>query len=154
MAQPPTVEPHIERPGPAEFRDPIVRRELQKAAVWFGLALLIAGVIVLAEPLLLILGGLIFSVILDGGARLLGRVLPIRRGWRLAIVILAGLGFVAWVGWFAGTTLAAQAEALRAVVQLQFNRLMATAGNLGLIPRGGATNLGRAYPATPGSSRN
>ena len=142
MAQPPTVEPHIERPGPAEFRDPMVRRELQKAAVWFGLALLIAGVIVLAEPLLLILGGLIFSVILDGGARLLGRVLPIRRGWRLAIVILAGLGFVAWVGWFAGTTLAAQAEALRAVVQLQFNRLMATAGNLGLIPRGGATNLG------------
>jgi len=142
MAQPPTVDPHIERPGPAEFRDPIVRRELQKAAVWFGLALLIAGVIVLAEPLLLILGGLIFSVILDGGARLLGRVLPIRRGWRLAIVILAGLGFVAWVGWFAGTTLAAQAEALRAVVQLQFNRLMATAGNLGLIPQGGATNLG------------
>ena len=28
---PPTVEPHVERPGPAEFRDPIVRRELAKA---------------------------------------------------------------------------------------------------------------------------
>lgn len=142
MAEPPTVEPHIERPGPAEFRDPLVRRELQKAFVWFGLALLIAGVIVLAEPLLLIVGGMIFSVILDGGARLLGRVLPIRRGWRLAIVILAGVGFIAWVLWFAGTTLATQAEALRAVVQLQFSRLMDTAGSLGLIPKGGATNLG------------
>ena len=71
---------------PAEFRDPIVRRELQRAAVWFGLALLIAGVIVLAEPLLLIIGGMIFAVLLDGGARMVGRVLPIRRGWRLAIV--------------------------------------------------------------------
>ena len=39
MAKPPTDEPHIERPGPAEFRDPLVRRELQKAAVWFGMAL-------------------------------------------------------------------------------------------------------------------
>jgi hypothetical protein len=33
---PPTTEPHIERPGPAEFRDPLVRREMAKAAVWFG----------------------------------------------------------------------------------------------------------------------
>ena len=32
MARPPTTEPHVERPGPAEFRDPLVRRELQKAA--------------------------------------------------------------------------------------------------------------------------
>jgi len=39
--RPPTTEPHLERPGPAEFRDPIVRRELQKASVWFGLALLV-----------------------------------------------------------------------------------------------------------------
>src|SRR6476659_9985746 len=51
---PPTVEPHIERPGPAEFRDPLVRRELARAAVWLGMALLIVGGIVLAQPLLLI----------------------------------------------------------------------------------------------------
>ena len=57
MAAPPTAEPHVERPGPAEFRDPVVVRELKRAAVWFGLALLIAGVIVLAQPLLLIVGG-------------------------------------------------------------------------------------------------
>ena len=119
--------PHVERPGPAEFRDPMMRDELRRAAVWMGLALVIAGVIVLAEPLLLIIGGLVFSVILDGGTRLLGRVLPIGRGWRLAIVVLAGFGFIAWVFYFAGTTLAAQAEALRAVVNVQFSRLMALA---------------------------
>src|SRR4051812_29835642 len=53
---PPTVEPHVERPGPAEFRDPFVRREIAKAIVWLGLALAIAGVVVLAQPLLLIIG--------------------------------------------------------------------------------------------------
>ena len=75
---PPTTEPHVERPGPAEFRDPFVRREMQKAAVWFGMALAIVGVIVLGQPLLLIIGGAIFAVFLDGGVRLLGRVSPDR----------------------------------------------------------------------------
>jgi len=142
VARPPTTEPHVERPGPAEFRDPLVRRELQKAAVWFGLALLIVGVIVLAQPLLLIVGGMIFAVFLDGGARLLGRVLPVRRGLRLLLVLILGFGFLAWVIWFAGTTIAAQFEALRGVVTLQFNRLMEFAASLGLIPKGPPTNLG------------
>src|SRR4029453_14698747 len=110
----------IERPGPAEFRDPLVRRELQKASVWFGLALAIVGVLVLAQPLLLILGGMIFAVFLDGGTRLLGRVLPIRRGWRLLLPLLIGFGFLGWVFYFAGTTIAAQFEALCQVVAAQF----------------------------------
>jgi len=134
--------PHVEQPGPAEFRDPMLRDELRRAAVWMGLALVIAGVIVLAEPLLLIIGGLVFSVILDGGTRLLGRVLPIRRGWRLAIVALAGFGFIGWVFYFAGTTLAAQAEALRAVVNVQFDRIMALVTGLGLVPEGGSESIG------------
>jgi len=123
-AGPPTVEPHVERPGPAEFRDPAVVKELKRAMVWFGLALLIAGVIVLAQPLLLIVGGIIFAVFLDGGARLLGRVLPIGRGFRLLLTLLIGFGFVGWVFYYAGTTIAAQFEALRIVVTAQFDRLM------------------------------
>lgn len=148
MARPPkdpellTVEPHIERPGPAEFRDPVVIRELQRATVWFGMALLIAGVIVLAHPLLLIVGGLIFAVLLDGGARLLGRYLPIGRGWRLGIVLFLGFGFIGWVGWFAGTTIAAQFEALRIVVTAQFERLLGFAASLGLLPETAAGNVG------------
>jgi predicted PurR-regulated permease PerM len=142
MPKPATVEPHVERPGPTEFRDPLVRRELQKAAVWFGLALLIVGVIVLAQPLLLIIGGMIFAVFLDGGARLVGRLLPIGRGWRLLIVILLGFGFLGWVFWFAGTTIAAQAEALRAVVAAQFERLMEFAASLGFAPNGRPASLG------------
>ena len=140
--RPPTTEPHIERPGPAEFRDPFVRREMQKAAVWFGMALLIVGVIVLAQPLLLIVGGAIFAVFLDGGTRLLGRWLPIPRPYRLLLTIVLGFGFLGWVFYFAGTTIAAQFEALRVVVTEQFNRLMGFVGSLGLIPQGQAGNLG------------
>jgi predicted PurR-regulated permease PerM len=142
MAQgPPTVEPHIERPGPAEFRDPHVRREMQKAAVWFGMGLAIVGAIVLAQPLLLIVGGMIFAVFLDGGVRLLGRYLPIARPWRLLLVLVLGFGFIGWVVWFAGTTIAAQAEALRAVVTAQFEQLMGFAASLGLVPAGNLSNI-------------
>jgi len=142
MAGPATTEPHVERPGPAEFRDPMVIRELKRASVWFGLAILIAGVIVLAQPLLMIVGGIIFAVFLDGGARVLGRFLPIPRGFRLLLTLLLGFGFVGWVFWFAGTTIAAQFEALRIVVTAQFDRLMEFAASLGLIPKGPPANLG------------
>ena len=133
--------PHVEVPGPTEIHDPRLVQEMRRAAVWLGMALLIVGVIVLAQPIMLIVGGLVFSVILDGGARLLGRVLPVRRGWRLAIVALAGIGFVGWVFYYAGTTLAAQAEALRIVVTDQANHLMRVAQGLGVIPKGGPQNL-------------
>ena len=132
-ANPPTTEPHLERPGPAEFRDPLVRREMQKAAVWFGMGLAILGIITLGQPLLLIIGGAIFAVLLYGGVRVLGRYLPIARGWRLLIVLMLGFGFLGWVFWFAGTTIAAQFEALRDVVTAQFNRLMGFASTLGLV---------------------
>ena len=142
MTEPPTTEPHVERPGPAEFRDPLVRREMAKAAVWLGMALLIVGIIVLAQPLLLIVGGAVFAVLLDGGVRLLGRYLPIPRGWRLLLVLLLVFGFLGWVGWFAGTTIAAQFEDLRQVVTAQFHRLLEFVASLGLMPRGESGNLG------------
>jgi predicted PurR-regulated permease PerM len=97
------------------------------------MALSIIGIIVLGQPLLLIVGGAIFAVFLDGGVRLLGRFLPIRRGWRLVLVLVLGFGFLGWVFWFAGTTIAAQFEALRAVVTAQFDRLMNFAASLGLM---------------------
>ena len=64
---------------------------------------------------------------LDGGTRLLGRVLPIGRGWRLAIVTLAAVGFIVWTFYYAGTELVAQAERLREAVTLQANRILAWA---------------------------
>ena len=135
-APPVAIDGTPEQPGPTEMHDPRLVQEVKRAAIWLGMALAIVGVIVLAQPIMLIIGGLVFAVILDGGTRLLGRVLPIGRGWRLAIVTLAGFGFVGWVVYYAGTTLAAQAEALQAVVTQQGDRLMEWARSMGFIKPG------------------
>ena len=135
-APPIAIDGTREQPGPTEMRDPRLVQEVKRAAIWLGMALAIVGVIVLAQPIMLIIGGLVFAVILDGGTRLLGRVLPIGRGWRLAIVTLAGFGFVAWVAYYAGTTLASQAEALRTVITAQFERVMGWAESMGVVQKG------------------
>jgi predicted PurR-regulated permease PerM len=136
------IDIHVEEPGPTDFGDPLIKREVARAAVWLGMALAIVGVVILAQPLLLIIGGLVFSVVLDGGARLLGRVLPIGRGWRLLIVTLAGFGFIGWVFWFAGTTFVSQFEVLRAVVTAQFNEIVGWAERVGLMHPGSTASIG------------
>jgi predicted PurR-regulated permease PerM len=129
--------PHVEQPGRAEMRNPVIREELKRAGVWFGLGLLILAVIYLAQPLLLIFAGIVLASMLDGGTRLLGRVLPIGRGWRLAIVTLLSVGFLVWVFWFAGSSLAGEAERLRTALTGQANRILAWGNQLGLV-QGGA----------------
>jgi len=130
------VKREPEQAGPIELRDPVIRQELKRASVWIGLILAVVGVIVLAQPLLLIFAGIVLAAMLDGGARLLGRVLPIGRGWRLAIVTLAGIGFVVWTVYFAGTELAEQAERLRETVTVQIDRILAWANEMGLVQGG------------------
>ncbi len=122
----------VEAPGPNELHDPFIRRELQRAAIWLGLAVAIALVWLLAQPLLLILGGVVFAATLDGGTRLLGRVLPIGRGWRLAIVLLAAMALMYWITVFAGNQLVGQAAELQRVLLTQGNRLVEWAQSRGL----------------------
>ena len=119
-----TIAGHRELPGPNELRDPVVREELKRALVWVGLVGGVALAIFLSQPLLLIFGGVVFAAMLDGGARLLGRVIPIGRGWRLLIVMLLVAGFLGWVVYLTGSTLADQAEALRGIVTTQVERLI------------------------------
>ncbi|HEV2078886.1 MAG TPA: AI-2E family transporter [Allosphingosinicella sp.] len=125
---------HIEERGPTEMRDPLIRHELKRASVWIGLALLIVGIAVLAQPILLIIGGLVFASMLDGGTRLLGRVLPIGRGWRLLIVTLAFVAFLAGTVWLTGTQIAQQAETFQAVMTKQLNRGLEWVGSFGVVP--------------------
>jgi predicted PurR-regulated permease PerM len=123
-----TDEVHVEEAGPTELTDPLVRTEIKRAAVWIGLVLAVLGIIVLAQPLLLIIGGIVFASILDGGTRLLGRVLPIGRGWRLAIVSLAAVAFMVGTFWIAGVQLGSQAAAFTQTVRGQADRALAYAG--------------------------
>ena len=135
---------HVEEPGPADASDARTRLELQRATVWFGLAALIGLVILLAQPLMLIVGGLVVAAMLDGGTRLLGRILPIARGWRLLIVCLLVLLFLLLVGSFAGIQIGGQAEALRTTVEGQLNRVFGWAERTGLVPPGsGIGDLGK-----------
>ncbi|MEJ6011014.1 AI-2E family transporter [Novosphingobium aquae] len=110
--------------GPTDFTDPQLRWEMKRAAVWLGLAGLIVLTVFLAQPLLVIFGGLVFAAMIDGGARLLGRVLPLSRGWRVSIVILLAASFLIWTLTFAGTQLANQAAQLPALVESQANRVL------------------------------
>ena len=111
------------------------------------MALAVVGVIFLAQPLLLIFAGIVFAAMLDGGTRLLGRVLPIGRGWRLLIVTLAGVGFIVWTIYFAGVQLAGQAARLRDIVTVQVNRMLAWAQRLWAWSRAASTSQQLCEPA-------
>lgn len=138
-----TGRPAAEAPGPADFRDPLTIREFKRAAVWLGLGVAIVLVWFLAQPLLLIMGGLVFASMLDGGTRLLGRVVPIGRGWRLAIICILAVTFLGWTLYYAGSTISAQAETLRVVVQAQVQNIFGWAQDMGLATRGSAADIGR-----------
>jgi predicted PurR-regulated permease PerM len=123
---------HVETPGPSELRSPLIREELKRASVWFGLAIAIALVVLLAQPIMLILGALVLTTMIDGGARLLRRALPIGRGWRLAIVLVAALLFLVWTVYLTGSNLAAQAQAMRQIIETQIGRIGQWAQDLGM----------------------
>jgi predicted PurR-regulated permease PerM len=119
----PVTDTFREEVGPTEFYDPLVRSELKKAAVWIGMASFVVALVWLAQPILLIIGGLVLAAMFDGGARLLGRILPIPRGFRLTIVVLAVFGFIYWTFVFTGSELAAQAASLQAIIETQVETL-------------------------------
>jgi predicted PurR-regulated permease PerM len=87
------------------------------AVVAFAAALWLAWTA--AATLLLIFSGILFAVFLDGLTRGLGYVLPIGRGWRLALacLVLAALAFGLVA--FGGATMASQARDLGTTVRQQ-----------------------------------
>ncbi len=127
-----TESSRTEAVGPTEFYDPIIRSELKKAAVWIGMITLVVAIIFLAQPILLIVGGLVLAAMLDGGARLLGRILPWPRGILLTIVILAVTAFLVWTVIFAGSELVGQAISLKSTISSQLERIGVMAEESGL----------------------
>jgi predicted PurR-regulated permease PerM len=116
------------------MRDPLVRAELKRASVWFGLAIGLALVVLLIQPLTLIFAGLVFAAMLDGGARLLGRVLPIPRGARVAIVLVGAIAFISGVFYLTGVQISAQWAQLQDTLQVQGTRFVHWLSGLGFMP--------------------
>ncbi|MXO89715.1 AI-2E family transporter [Pontixanthobacter aquaemixtae] len=105
--------------SPSRIADPALRLEAKKAFVWtavIGTAML---AIYIAQPLLIVFGALVAASLIDGGARLLGSVLPIPRTWRVIIVLLSALAFLYWLVAFAGSQISREAAQLPAIVQQQ-----------------------------------
>ena len=111
--------------GPTDISDPLVRHEARKAFVWLGMAALIVLAVLLAQSFLVIFGGVVFAALIDGGARVVAKVVPLRRGWCVGIVLLAALAFVLWLGRFAGSEITQQAAELPATIESQFHRALA-----------------------------
>ena len=129
----------VQEPGPNEMRDPVMRAELRRASVWFGLAIAAALVVLLIQPLLLVFAGLVVASMLDGGTRLIRRIAPIPRGLALAIVVLLVIAFIGGVFYLTGVEIAAQAEQLRQTLETQAVRVSAWLTELGVMP--GAQDL-------------
>jgi predicted PurR-regulated permease PerM len=124
----------VDELSPVEMRDPFLRKELKRAAIWLGLACVIALLIVLVQPLLIIFAGVVFAALLDGGVRLLGRVLPIGRGWRLLIVVLLTFAFLVGTFVLTGVQVTEQVTQLRSTLESQANRFTGYLTLQGLMP--------------------
>ncbi|KQS47996.1 MULTISPECIES: AI-2E family transporter [unclassified Sphingomonas] len=124
----------VDELSPVEMRDPFLRKELKRATIWLGLACMIALLIVLVQPLLIIFAGVVFAALLDGGVRLLGRVLPIGRGWRLLIVVLLTFAFLVGTFVLTGVQVTEQVTQLRSTLESQANRFTGYLTSQGLMP--------------------
>ncbi|MEY2943696.1 MAG: hypothetical protein RLY97_1710 [Pseudomonadota bacterium] len=129
--KPPPQLPH-HRAGPTDFTDPLLIEEARKALVWLSIAGLFALVVLLAQPLLVVFGGLVLAAMIDGGARLLQRILPITRIWRVTIVLLFIVLFLVWILLFAGSQIADQAAALPETIRASSLKWLSWAQHRGL----------------------
>ncbi|WP_245654097.1 AI-2E family transporter [Novosphingobium rosa] len=123
---------HARKPGPTDIADPQVRAEARRAFIWLGIAALMALSVVLAQPLIVVFGGIVFGAMIDGGARLLGKVLPIPRIWRVVLVLLFAVAFLMSVVAYAGSQIAAQAAALPATLSAQAFKILHWADQHGI----------------------
>ncbi len=102
--------------SPARIRNPELRAEAWKALVWVAIFGIAALAVYLSQSLLVIFGAIVFASMIDGGTRLLGRVLKIGRAWRVMIVLVFSTSFVIWLAMFAGTQISREAAELPAIV--------------------------------------
>ena len=113
-----------DRASPAGITSPELRLEARRAGIWVAVVGLALLAVYIAQSLLVIFGAMVFAALVDGGARLLGRVLPIGRGLRIGIVLIAAVAFFAWLAIFAGSQISQEAARLPDIVGTQAARLL------------------------------
>ncbi len=111
--------------SPTRIEDTRLRFEANRAFIWAAVIGLVVLAIWISQSLLVIFGALVFAAAIDGGARLIGRVLKIGRGWRVAIVLLLIAAFLIWLVHFAGSQIAEQASLFPQILTQQVGQLLA-----------------------------
>ena len=109
--------------SPTRIDDPRLRHEAARAVVWVAIVGIAVLMVYISQSLLVIFGAMVFAAMIDGGARLLGKVLPIGRGKRIAIVLLGATAFFVWLAYFAGSQISQEAAQFPAIVEEQAARL-------------------------------
>lgn len=117
--------------SPARISSPELRFEAWRAFVWTAVVGLIVLAIYISQSLLVIFGAMVFAAMIDGGARLLGRVLDIGRGLRIAIVLVSSVTFLVWLGYYAGSQISQEAAELPEIVSRQLGRAVGWLRNQG-----------------------
>ncbi|WP_454598872.1 AI-2E family transporter [Qipengyuania sp. SM2507] len=110
--------------SPSRVSDPRLQFEVRRAIIW---TLVVGGFILaiyISRSLLVIFGALVFAAMIDGGARLLGRILPIPRYLRVAMVLVLSIAFLAWLGYFAGSTISREAALFPEIVERQVSEVI------------------------------
>lgn len=110
--------------SPTRIEDPALRREAARAFVWVAVVGATVLAIYISHSLLVIFGAMVFAAMIDGGARLLARVLPIGRGWRIAIVLIGATAFFTWLALFAGSQISQEAAQFPEIVNRQAAELI------------------------------
>ena len=109
--------------SPTRITNPQLRQEFHKAFIWVSVIGIVVLAIYISQSLLVIFGAMVFAAMVDGGARLLARVLPVKRGIRIGIVLLGSLAFFLWLGYFAGSQVSQEAAQFPSIVEEQATRL-------------------------------
>lgn len=110
--------------SPTHIVNPELRREAWRAFVWASVIGAFLLAVYISQSLLVIFGAMVFASMIDGGSRLLGRVLPIGRTWRVGIVLILTIAVFVWLGFYAGTRISQEAAALPNVVGFQLGGLV------------------------------
>ena len=111
--------------SPTYIGNPKLRFEAGRALVWALVIGLVWLTVHISQSLLVIFGAMVFACMVDGGARLLGKALPIGRGIRVGIVLLLVTAFFIWLGYFAGSQISQQASEFPSIINEQLSRLIA-----------------------------
>ncbi len=117
-----TVGPNGDRhmgASPTRISSPELRYEAWRALTWTTVVGLVVLAVYISQSLLVIFGAMVFATLVDGGSRLLGRVLPIGRPWRIGLVLLAAVAFLVWLSMFAGSQISQQAAEFPSILREQ-----------------------------------